>query len=139
MALTLLAACGRLGFDPIEPGPTDAAIDAIDAAPVCPSGTTAIAPGARVCIELTEHGYETWTNAVTMCAAASMRLCTAAEWVSGCTNATGLVEVLGDNWEWVSDKIAVDIAEKRGGSSGCGDISSHVITDPYEVRCCADI
>jgi hypothetical protein len=142
----LLAACGRLGFEPISapadgPAPViDMAADmALDGPAVCPAGTAAISAGARVCIELSEHGYDNWTNAGAMCAAANMRLCTAVEWETGCANVTGLVEMLGDNWGWVSDMIDANNAEKRGGSSACTDVSSHVITDPYEVRCCADI
>ncbi|MBL9013328.1 MAG: hypothetical protein JNL83_04080 [Myxococcales bacterium] len=140
--LTLLVACGRVGFDPVGPpadGPDPIVDVARDAPAVCPGGTVAITAGARVCIEELEHGFDTWTAAVTMCGDAGMRLCTGAEWVAACENATGLVDLLGDNWEWVADMVDSGIAEKRGGSTVCTDISSHVITDPYEVRCCKDL
>jgi hypothetical protein len=151
VAAMLLAACGRIGYDELTDdtdaasadAATDAtAIDAIDALAACPTGTVELCAGSLVCIEQVERGYDTWTNAVAACAAVGRRLCTQAEWDLACPCAPSLTDMFNDNggssaeWEWTADESG-GVAHKRGYSS-CSDQSTHVVTDPYDYRCCAD-
>lgn len=150
--------CGRIGYDELTDDDIDAAVDgsptidavsvdadstdAIDALAACPSGTVELCSGSLVCIELVERGYDTWTNAVAMCASVGRRLCTGAEWDLACPCATSLTDMFNDNggsspeWEWVAEETG-GVAHKRGYAS-CADQSTHVVTDPYDYRCCAD-
>src|SRR5262245_21060168 len=96
-SLVLVAAvvcgCGRIGYDDLVDG---AAIDAPSdgpAAPVCPSGTSALRPGSRVCVEQLERGYLPWDAALAACTGVGRRLCTDAEWLEACENASGLVDM----------------------------------------------
>lgn len=96
-----------------------------------------------MCIELAERGYDAWTNAVAMCSSVGRRLCTQAEWDLACPCATSLTEMFNDGggstpeWEWTADESG-GVAHKRGYTS-CADQSTHVVTDPYDYRCCVDI
>jgi hypothetical protein len=149
--LCVIAGCGRFGYDPrsdaavttpdaLADAAHDARLDApIDTAidayiPVCPTGTTELTAGSDTCIELTEHGTDTWTNAKAICEGQGRRLCADAEWFLGCTNATGIIDMTDLGWEWVAEE-ASGVAAKRGDDL-CTSMSSHVITDPYEYRCC---
>jgi hypothetical protein len=149
--VVVASACGRIGYDELEVGDTDAEVDAptdadpvdaVDALAACPGGTAELCTGSLVCIELTERGYDTWTNAVAACAAVGRRLCTGAEWDLACPCAPSLTDMFNDNggssleWEWVAEESG-GIAHKRGYSS-CSDQSTHAITDQYDYRCCAD-
>ncbi len=149
--------CGRIGYDArgsdddpdaaadaaADALATDAlAVDATDALAACPNGTTELCAGSTVCIEIDERGYDTWTNAVAACAAVGRRLCAGAEWDLACPCAPGLNEMFDDGggsaaeWEWVAEESG-GVAHKRGYSA-CADQSTHVITDPYDFRCCVD-
>ncbi|KAB2888491.1 MAG: hypothetical protein F9K40_20465 [Kofleriaceae bacterium] len=150
----LAIGCGRIGYDereddvdamadgigPTDADPTDA--DPTDALAACPTGTVELCSGSPVCIELTERGYDTWTNAVAACAAVGRRLCTGAEWDLACPCAPALVDMFDDQggsaaeWEWVAEESG-GTAHKRGYTS-CADQSTHVVTDPYDFRCCVD-
>jgi hypothetical protein len=143
-----LAACGRIGIDERHGGDDvaeDAATDAVtgtdaspdsmdDAALACPADMTRLSMTSMVCIELDDRGAELWQVGKDICEAMGRRYCTDAEWFEGCQNAVGLVDISGDDWEWVAEE-ASGVAQKRG-PSGCTETGSHVITDPYEVRCC---
>jgi len=151
------AGCGRIGYDERNDDDIDAAadgvsrsdadpVDAVDADPdalgACPNGTVELCAGNTACIEIDERGYDTWTNAVAACAAVGRRLCTGAEWDLACPCATGLNEMFDDGggsaqeWEWVAEETG-GVADKRGYAS-CADQSTHVVTDPYDYRCCVD-
>lgn len=139
LVLTLSSAC-RIGFDPVtttadaSPGPADVAPDAPR---LCPADTVAIAAGSFVCIERVQRGYDPWTVARDTCASLGRRLCADAEWLLACETApTGLMEMVGPNYEWVAEE-AGGTAQKRGASS-CQDPSAHPVIDPYDWRCCAD-
>jgi hypothetical protein len=152
------AACGRIGIDEADRSdgpvngadangsPDGATVDAtaIDGAPaVCPLGTTEIAPGATVCIEITERGYESWTFGNGQCLGLGRRLCADAEWANACVNATGLVDMANDGgganpeWEWVAEESG-GIAQKRGFST-CDERSTHDVGGAYDYRCCVDL
>lgn len=150
--------CGRIGYDERSDDDTDAAetdaspidaeaidaaaIDAIDALAACPNGTAELCAGSLVCIEIAERGYDTWTNAVATCSAVGRRLCTQAEWDLACPCAPSLMEMFQDGggstleWEWTADESG-GVAHKRGYDS-CASQSTHVVTDPYDFRCCVD-
>lgn len=146
--LGVLCACGRVGYEPrtqpIDAG-ADAGLDAsLDASldakvdapvvPVCPLGTTELAPGSPTCIEKDQRGSDTWTNAVADCANLGRRLCADAEWFEGCTSAAGLTGMF-DDYEWVAEE-AGGVALKRGPDA-CDGMSSHeIFIDPYGYRCC---
>lgn len=146
--IPMLAACGRIGIDEHRTGgddaaPTDSAADqmtATDASPdmmitlACPADMTKLSPTSSLCIEKSDRGGMLWLDGKNLCEGLGRRYCTDAEWVEGCKNAVGLVEITGDDYEWVAEE-AGGVAQKRGSSS-CDDASAHVITDPYEVRCC---
>lgn len=142
--LVLAAACGRIGYD--ERRSVDAATvvdvaitsDAppIDAPAVCPVDALEIAPGSTVCIEIAQRGSDPWTTAKSICEGLGRRLCADAEWLAGCTNQPTLMNMVGDDYEWVAEEAA-GIAQKRGASA-CEDSSSHSVTDPYGYRCCVD-
>ncbi len=152
--IVLLAGCGRIGIDErrvtddapgdalgdaLGDGPADIAPDGaidspIDVATACPADMTRLSPTSNVCIELADRGDALWLDGKATCQALGRRYCTDAEWLEGCLNATGLVDITGDSYEWVAEE-AGGIAQKRG-ASGCDDASAHVITDPYELRCC---
>ena len=135
-----IAACGRIGIDEHLPSTSDAQTDGvidafiIDAAPACPADMTRLSASSMVCIELADRGPMIWLDGKAVCEAAGRRYCADAEWVDACTNATGLVQMTGDDYEWVAEMNG-GVAEKRGAAD-CADLGSHVITDPYEVRCC---
>jgi hypothetical protein len=147
----LLGGCGRVGYerrtgadahdldaatDAAIDAATDAAPDAIDAyIPVCPTGMTELTVGSTVCIEQVERGNASWTIAKLDCEMLGRRLCADAEWYLGCTDAAGLVDMIDGGFEWVAEEAA-GVAQKRGPNA-CTDISSHVVVDPYEFRCCA--
>lgn len=133
MAIASVAACGRLGYDPQASMVVDAPADA----PMCTADMTPIAVDARVCIELTERGTVPWTEARDTCASLGRRLCADLEWYTGCVNATGLVDMIDLGYEWVAEETG-GVALKRGADA-CTVMSSHVVTDPYEYRCCADL
>jgi len=147
IVVVMLGGCGRLGyerrvdadaplFDTAPDAVVDAAPDAIDAyVPVCPVGMTELAVGSSVCIELVERGDAPWTTAKLDCESLGRRLCADAEWFLGCTDATGLVDMIDGGYEWVAEE-AGGIALKRG-ELACTVMSSHAIVDPYEYRCCA--
>jgi|GEM_PF-2706589 len=146
--IVTLTACGRIGIDErriasdsapadtlADGSPADVAPDAPpDAALACPADMTRLSPSSSVCIELADRGGALWLEGKATCEALGRRYCTDAEWLEGCLNATGLVDITLDNYEWVAEE-AGGIAQKRG-AGGCDDGSAHVITDPYEVRCC---
>lgn len=150
--VAMLSACGRIGIDERRIGgdtadaanPTDgAAIDvAVDAADVsdavaqlaCPPDMTKLSATSSTCIELADRGGDLWLAGKATCNALGRRYCTDAEWLEACLGATGLVDMTADNYEWVAEESG-GVAQKRG-ASGCDDASAHVITDPYEVRCC---
>lgn len=100
----------------------------------CPADMTPLSGTSSVCIDLADRGGMIWLTGQAACDAEGRRYCTDAEWLEACLNATGLVDMTGDGWEWVAEQ-AGGVAHKRGASD-CDDASSHVITDPYEVRCC---
>jgi hypothetical protein len=122
--------CGRIGYEPML-------ADAEQQAAACPDGMAAIADGSNVCIELVERGNEPWTIAGARCAALGRRLCADLEWLAGCENVRGIVDMTDDAYEWVAEESA-GVALKRGPDL-CTSMSSHVIGDPYEFRCCADL
>lgn len=130
-AVILLFGCGRLGYDRVEADATP------DAPPVCPADTLPLSPGSQVCIEIVERGTIPWTDAVTSCAGLGRRLCADAEWFEGCVNATGLVDMIDGDFEWVAEESG-GVAQKRG-STDCTVMSSHAVVDPYEYRCCVDL
>jgi hypothetical protein len=135
-----LIGCGRLGYDSrIDAGSLDdAPVDiAIDAPPTCPLDTVPLSPGSQVCIEIVERGTIPWTDAVLACSAVGRRLCADAEWFEGCVNATGLVDMLDGEFEWVAEEVA-GVAQKRGVSD-CTTTATHAVVDPYEFRCCVDL
>ncbi|MFN0245751.1 MAG: hypothetical protein ACKV2T_02510 [Kofleriaceae bacterium] len=74
-----------------------------------------------------------WLDGKALCGNVGRRYCTDDEWLEGCANAVGVVDMTGA-WEWVAEEVAGE-AQKRG-SSTCDSASSHSIVDPYEVRCC---
>ena len=107
-----------------------------DAPAVCPVDTLEIMPGAAVCIEIAQRGIDPWDVAKATCEGLGRRLCADAEWYAGCINDPSLMNMFGDDYEWVAEE-AGGIAQKRGSTS-CEDMSSHQIIDPYGYRCCAD-
>jgi len=133
LCMVSATACGRIGYDEVSRAPPDATPDALAA---CPEGMTEISPGAPVCIELTERGTETWLVAKAQCEALQRRLCADLEWFEACVDATGLVDMIDGGYEWVAEELD-GIAQKRG-ETACTVMSTHVVTDPYEYRCCAD-
>ena len=149
MLLVLLAACGRIGIDerPVDgdaPTGPDAKIDtmidatidvAVDAALACPSDMTQLSSSSSVCIELADRGDMPWLTGKALCEGLGRRYCTDAEWFEGCTTATNLVDITSNGWEWVAEE-AGGIAQKRGGSGSCNDMTTHQVIDPYGVRCC---
>lgn len=140
LAFLLLTACGRIGIDEHRGGGDDALGDAtgdgpsIDAPLACPSDMTRLSPSSSVCIEIDDRGPMLWLDGKAVCEGLGRRYCADAEWLEGCQNASGLVDITGDDYEWVAEEDA-GTAQKRGNAS-CDDASAHVITDPYEVRCC---
>ncbi len=148
VTLVGLTACGRIGYDDRARDPDangvaiDAAVDAVDGQPACPSGTVETCPGAAVCIEVAERGYAPWEAARDACQAVGRRLCAEAEWEEACTCASGLEEMIDDGggsalaWEWVAEESG-GVAHKRGWDS-CLASSTHGITESYDFRCCAD-
>lgn len=135
-SLWLVAACGRIGYDPAPVGPDAPVADAtIDAIPPCPP-TMAEIPGSTACIDRAQRGSATWTNAKAACEALQVRLCTDQEWFVACTMLTELSGMAGDGYEWVAEEAA-GIAQKRG-STDCFDMSEHeIFVDSYDYRCCA--
>ena len=139
--LVLIAGCGRIGIEP-RIGELDAAVtpDVTADARVCPADTTELMAGSTVCIEKTERGNDTWTNAKAACEGLGRRLCADAEWLLACDSATGLVDMANDaasEWEWMAEETG-GVALKRGFAA-CGDMSSHeILVDPYDYRCCVD-
>jgi hypothetical protein len=150
---SVAVSCGRIGYDErsdddtdaetIDSAPIDAIeVDAVDALSACPNGTAELCSGSLVCIEIAERGYDTWTNAVAACAAVGRRLCTQAEWDLACPCAPSLLEMYQDGggssleWEWTADELS-GVAHKRGYDS-CASQSTHVVSDPYDFRCCVD-
>ena len=87
-------------------------------------------------------GADSARPALAACAAVGRRLCTGAEWDLACPCAPSLTEMFNDNggsgldWEWVAEETG-GVAHKRGYAS-CSDQSTHVVTDPYDFRCCVD-
>lgn len=139
--LVCVVGCGRIGIDPIANRVDDAVADTPR---VCPADMVAIAEGVPTCVETSERGTLTWTEADQACKAAGRRLCGGAEWTLACEKAPGLVEMANDgggnaiNWEWVAE-VNGDIADKRGLEL-CTDMSAHeIFADPYDFRCCLDI
>jgi hypothetical protein len=136
-AIGLLAGCGKIGFE--SRTSSDAASDGvpplIDAVPACPIDTLEIMPGSAVCIEIAQRGNAPWGEAVTTCDGLGRRLCADLEWYAGCVNQPTLMDMVGDDYEWVAEMAAGD-AQKRGAAD-CEDMSSHAIIDPYGYRCCA--
>jgi len=135
LILGALVACGRIGYDQRE------VIDAaVDGTPPCPPGTTELSTGSPVCIEQVERGNLDWLMATDACAAVGRRLCSDGEWLEACQYAVGLVDMANDGagasaeWEWVAEESG-GVAQKRGYAD-CTDTSSHVVTDPYDFRCC---
>ncbi len=114
----------------------DMPVDAPDdmAALACPADMTRLSPTSNVCMDINSRGQAIWLDGKALCQGLGRRYCTDAEWFEGCTNAVGLVDIAGDGYEWVAEESA-GVAQKRGAAD-CDDASAHVITDPYEVRCC---
>ncbi len=142
--VTVLAGCGRIGFSertqvdaPADaPASVDTPAQLIDAPAMCPVDALEIAAGSTVCIEIAQRGIDPWTTAKTTCEGLGRRLCADAEWLAGCTNQPTLMDMVGDDYEWVAEE-AGGIAQKRGASA-CDDSSSHAVIDPYGYRCCVD-
>lgn len=140
LSLLLLVGCGRIGIEPRIGELADAAPDVAPDARVCPADTTELMTGSSVCIEKTERGTETWTNAKATCEGLGRRLCADAEWLLACDNATGLIDMANDaasEWEWMAEENG-GVAQKRGYAA-CSDTSAHeILIDPYDFRCCVD-
>jgi hypothetical protein len=146
LVIMVVAGCGRIHFDRPD-GSRDGSVDApevmIDAALACPAGTTELAAGSTVCIELLERSPQGWTTADAMCRAMGRKLCGDAEWLLACRSASGVVDMYNDedgmaqSWEWVAE-IQGSIASKRGLMS-CDDASSvEADSIAYDFRCCTN-
>jgi hypothetical protein len=134
LTAAVLGGCGHIGFD------ERTGDDGGDAPTQCPADMVLIDSGADVCVEKAERGYAPWLEAKTACVDLGRRLCDGTEWYIACLGAPFLVDMANDGgganpqWEWFAG-LSVDIAEK-GGFAECADTSSHVVTDPYDFRCC---
>jgi hypothetical protein len=137
LTVVAVAACGHIGFDDRDVGGDP------DAAAGCPPDMVRIEASTDVCVEKSERGYETWTQAEATCLGLGRRLCAGAEWLIACLNAPGVIDMANDGngadpeWEWFAGEEG-GVAEK-GGFELCEDTSSHPVVDPYDYRCCLSL
>lgn len=151
VAVSLLAGCGRIDYDPQGRAARDASAPPIDASssldageagtPPCPAGTEEIdGLASRVCIDLAQSGSISYQQSAAACASAGKRLCSDAEWLAGCDQLSPAIATdMIDDWEWVADLASDGVARKRGAGS-CAGMSTHEIyVDAYGYRCCLDL